>query len=74
MAEGVTFLQVIKIDGARAAAFHLLKVVAAFHIPHKEQAFQWLHVRAGGDHIHRNGDARMVVVAELRQDAFGIFA
>ena len=54
------------VQRAGAAAFHLLEVVAAFHVAHEEQAFQRLDVGAGGDHVHGDGDARVVVVAELR--------
>ena len=55
------------------APFHLLEVVAALHVPHEEQAFQGFHVRSGGDHVDGNGNARMVVVAELGERTFRIF-
>ena len=73
VAEGVTFLQVVGVERARAAPLHLLEVVAALHVAHEEQAFERLHVGAGGDHVHGHGDARIVVVAELREDGFRVF-
>jgi hypothetical protein len=40
--------QIVEIEGASAAAFHLLEVVLTFHVAHKEQAFQRFHVGASG--------------------------
>ena len=59
---------------ARAASLHLLEIVAALHVAHEEEAFERLNVRAGGDHVHRHGDARVVVVAELRKDRLWVFS
>ena len=70
---GRDFLQIVMVEGAGAAALHLLEIVAAPHVAHEQQAFQRLHVGARGDHVHRHGDARIVVVAELRQDGFRVF-
>ena len=61
------------VEGAGATALHLLEIVTAFDITHKEQAFERLHVGAGGDHVHSHGDTRVVVVAELGQDGFRVF-
>src|SRR5690554_1116838 len=74
LGRGGHLLQAVLVQGAGAAAFHLLEVVAAFHVAHEQQAFQRFDVGAGGDHVHGNGDARVVVVAELRQHGFGIFS
>src|SRR5439155_4717772 len=41
---------------------------------HEEDHFQRFDVGAGGDHIHGDGDAREVAVAELGDDIFGLFA
>ena len=70
---GRHFPEIVMVEGARAAALHLLEVDAAPHVAHEDQAFDRLYVGAGGDHVHGDGDARMVVVAELRQNRFGIF-
>ena len=43
-------------------------------VPHEEQAFQRLHVGAGGDHVHRDGDPGVVAVAELGEQVFGLLA
>jgi hypothetical protein len=61
------------IERAGAAAFHLLEVAAGLHVAHEEQAFERLHVGAGGDHVHGDGDARVVFVAELGEDGLGVF-
>src|ERR1017187_4111618 len=42
---------------AHAAAFHLLEEVLRSDASHEEDDFQWLDVRAGGDHIDGDGDA-----------------
>ena len=36
-------------------------------------AFEWFHIGAGGDHIHGDGNARVVFVAELLEDGLGVF-
>src|SRR5690606_37184059 len=38
-----------------------------------EEAFERLHIGAGGDHIDGDGDAGVVFVAELLEDGFGVF-
>ena len=40
----------------------------------KSTHFERLDVGAGGDHVHGDGDAREVAVAELGDDVFGLFA
>ena len=52
----------------------MLEIVAAFDIAHKQQAFERADVRSCGNHIDGNGNARVVIVAEIRQDGFGLFA
>ena len=37
-------------------------------VAHEDKAFEGLDVRAGGDLVHRDGNARVVAVAELSQD------
>ena len=66
-------LEAVAIEAAHAAALHLLVVALAAHVAHEEQHFQRLHVGAGGDHVHGDGDARVVVVAEAGEDAVGVF-
>lgn len=69
----------VKIGGREdpaAAPLHLLELVAALHVPHEEDNLQRLDVGSHGDHVHRNGDARVEGVAEageqiLRPDAAG---
>ena len=51
-------------DDARAAPQHLLEQHPRAHRAHEEQRFQRLDVGAGGDHVHRHGDARVVGGAE----------
>ena len=67
-------MQAFFIKRACAAPFHLLEIVAAFDIAHKQQAFEWADIRSCGNHIDGNGDARVVAVAEIRQDGFRFFA
>ena len=70
---GRDFFQVVPIQRARATAFHLLEIVAAFHIAHEQQALQRLDVGAGGDHVHGDGNARVILIAELLQHGLGVF-
>ena len=70
---GGDLLEVVVIEGAGAAALHLLEIVPAPHVAHEQQAFERLDVGAGGHHVHGHGDARVVVVAELREDGFRVF-
>ncbi len=69
---GRDLLQVVGLHDAGAAALHLLEVARRFHVAHEEQAFERLHVGAGGDHVHGDGDARVIGVAEVRQDGFRV--
>ncbi len=57
LASGVTALEVVGLDDAHAAAFHLLEEGAGFDGAHEEDDFQRLDVGAGGDHVHGDGDA-----------------
>ena len=57
--------QLFPAEDAGSPAFHLLEIVAAPHIPHKDQTFQRLHVCAGGDHIDGNGNTGVVIVGKL---------
>ena len=67
-------MQAFFIKRACAAPFHLLEIIAAFDITHKQQAFKRADIGSRGNHIDGNGDARVVIVAEIRQDGFGFFA
>ena len=71
---GGDFLEVIHLEGAGAAAFHLLEVALGLYVAHEEEAFQGLHVGAGGDHVHGNGDARVVAIAKVSQGGLGVLA
>ncbi len=66
------FFQAVQIQGAGATTFHLLEVVAAAHVAHEQQAFQRFNVGAGGDHVHGDGDARIIGVPEIGQRRFGV--
>ena len=67
-------MQALFIKRACAAPFHLLKIVAAFDIAHKQQAFERADIGSRSNHIDGNGNARVVAIAEIRQDGFGFFA
>ena len=69
---GGDFFQRVVVEGAGAAAFHLLEVALRLHVAHEEEAFEGLHVGAGGDHVHGDGDARVVGVAEVGEDGLGV--
>ena len=59
-ASGRHGLQVGRRDHPRAPALHLLEVDLRLHVAHEDQALQRLDVGAGGDHVHGDGDARVV--------------
>ncbi len=61
-------------DRAGAAPFHLLEIERRLHVAQKDQHLQRLHVGAGGDHVDGDGDARVVVGAELPDQLLGIGA
>ena len=61
------------VKGASAAALHLLKIIAAPHVAHEEQAFERLDVGARGDHVHGHSDAGIIVIPELGEDGFRVF-
>ncbi len=74
LASGVTACSSSDVNHPRAAALHLLEEIPAAHGAHEEDDFQRPDVGAGGDHVHGDGDARIVAVAErgkqvLRLDA-----
>ena len=66
-------MQVILAEGTGTASLHLLKIVSAAHVPHEDQTFNGLDVGSGGDHIHGDGNARIVTVAELAEHLLWIF-
>ena len=57
-------LQSFGVQAAYAPAFHLLVVAAAANITHEQKYFQRLHVGAGGNHVHGDGNAGVVVIAK----------
>ena len=61
-------------DGARAAALHLFEHGAALDGAHEEDDFERFNVGSGGDHVHGDGDARIVGSAELAEQVFGLDA
>ena len=68
---GGDFAQAVEVEGAGAAALHLLEVALGLHVAHEEQAFERFYVGAGGDHVHGDGNARVVAVAKLGKDGLG---
>ena len=62
---GRHFSEAIQINGTCATALHLLKVVFAFYVPHKQQTFQRLNIRTRRHHIDGDGNAWVIVVSEL---------
>ena len=63
-------LQLARRDHAHAAALHLLEEAGGLHVAQEEDAFDGLHVRASGDHVHGDGDARREAGAEVGQQVF----
>src|SRR5690349_4099065 len=61
-------------DRARAAPFHLLEIERRLHVAQKDQHLERLHVGAGGDHVDGDGDAGVVVGAELPDQLLGVGA
>ena len=70
---GGDLFKAIGIEGAGAAPLHLLKVVRASNIAHKQQALQGFNIGTRGDHIDGDGHARVVVIAKLVQHRLGVF-
>ena len=66
-------LQIGGREHARAAAFHLLEIDAAADVAQEKKAFERLDVRAGGDHVHGHGDAKLRRGAEFLDERFGFF-
>ena len=65
VADGVTFCR-----SSQFSVRVLLKVILAADVPHEDQAFDGLHVRAGGDHVHRDGDVGIVAISERTENRF----
>jgi hypothetical protein len=57
---------------ARAAALHLVEIKRRLHVARKDQHLQRSHVCAGGDHVDGDGNARVVVGAELPNQLLGV--
>src|SRR5690606_34568692 len=66
-------LQIFKMQGARTPAFHLLKIVEAFYVPHKQQNFQGFYISSCRDHIYRYRYARRPAIPEFVQNRFRVF-
>ena len=64
---GRDLLQIVLAEDAGSPALHLLKIVPAAHIPHEDQALDGLHIGAGGNHVHSDGDPGVVAVAETAE-------
>ena len=69
---GVHAAQVVVLDHAHAAALHLLEEAAALHAAHEDDDLHRLDVGAGGDHVHGDGDARVVAGAEGLDQVLGL--
>ena len=57
-------LQIVLAEGAGAAPLHLLKIILAADVAHKDQALDGLHIRPRGDHVNGNGNTGIIIVAE----------
>ena len=66
------FLQVLFTQHTSASAFHLFKVVFTAYITHENQALDWLYIGACGNHIHRDGNTRVIIIAEGTQHRFRV--
>ena len=66
-------LQVIFAQHPRTAPLHLLKVILAAYIPHKDQALNGLHIGTRGDHIHGNGNAWVIIVPKRTEKLLRLF-
>ena len=69
---GRDFLEIVVFYGAGTASLHLLEVIGAFHVTHKQQALKRFDVGARCDHVHCHGDAWIVFIAELGENGFRI--
>ena len=67
------FLQTVSVQSTRATALHLLEIIAAFDISHKQKAFEGLHVRACRDHVHGDSNSRIIAIAKLSKDGLWVF-
>src|SRR5699024_4875467 len=65
-------LQIVFIEHAGAPALHLFKIILAAHIPHKNQALNGLDIGAGGNHVHRDRNAGVIVVSEIAEYPFRV--
>jgi hypothetical protein len=61
-----------EVDGAGAAAFHLLEVELGADVAQEEEALEGLDVGAGGDHVDGDGDAELGGGAEGFDDILGL--
>jgi len=61
-------------DDADAPPLHLLEERAALDAAHEEHDFQRLDVRAGGDHVHGDDNAGVVVDTKVADQVFRVFA
>ena len=66
--------QIVFLDNAHAAPFHLFEQVRAAHIAQEHHDFERADIGAGRNHIDRDGDARVVTVAKRFDDRFRLFA
>jgi len=59
---------------ARAAPYHLPELDARLHWLHEYEVHDFRHVDARVQHVHRHGNARLVVLLELADEAVAIAA
>ena len=65
-------MQIVFVERSSSASFHLFKVIFTADVAHENQTFNRFDVCAGGDHIHRNGNAGIEIVSECAQNSGGI--
>ena len=58
-------------EDASSPPLHLLEVGAAAGVAEEEEALQGLDIGAGGDHVHRHGNAELRGGTELLDEGFG---
>jgi hypothetical protein len=49
----------VRVNDARAATFHLLVIDGGAYVAQEHDDFEWLNVRAGGNHVHGDDDAEL---------------
>jgi hypothetical protein len=57
-------------DHANTAPFHLFEKPRGFHRAHEHDNLQRFDVGGGGDHVHDDGDAWTIAVAEFLDQYF----